>query len=167
MADTRSLASEQYAFHQLGLEKPLVSEQQLISRFDGTRVPEGIFAHPRDGSMRVSVEVKRIIGGKLPSGGGGRRVIRRRCKGGDHIIWPWTSSVEAAFSKLHDDIADEFRVSEHHTVFLIPMSIDAKTWTRTVRHIHDIAAHYTKTHSLSRPVIMHILRCDDIMFDRL
>ena len=58
----------------MGLGDPKVPEEELIRRFKGMRVPEGIFVN--DSDECVSVEVKRIIGNTLPSMAGGRRDIK-------------------------------------------------------------------------------------------
>lgn len=168
MVEARSAKSERYAFKQLGLGEPLIDESALVTLFEGTRVPEGIFADPLDANRRISVEVKRIIGGHLPAGGGGRRVIRRHStRRGDEIIWPWTSSVEAALTKLSFEIMHTFDVSVHHVVFLVPESMPCRTYQRTARHIQDVTRKHLKQHPTHCKIRLHIISGADDMFERL
>ena len=167
--DIRStIASEEYAFRRLGLGSPIVTESELVSSFAGCRVPEGIFIDPVDPERRVSVEVKRIVGGHLPDRTHPRRVLRRHTvRGGDEIIWPWTSSVETALSKLDASIASNFDVRLHHAVFLTPQSMNARTRRRTQNHIDRVARSFLSHANLNYRVRIHVFTCEDSLFYRL
>lgn len=158
----RGFESERHAFQRLGLSDPHVSEGELVREFEG-RVPEGIFM---TGAKVLSVEVKRIVGNSLPKDAGGRRRITRMVDGRERIVWPWTSSVETALSKLSYAIAQRYKVCEHHAVFLIPRSLPPAVKQRTVQHITSVADHYLGTHSFHRKVRYHIFETEDCFFDR-
>tara|TARA_B100000683_G_scaffold200328_1_gene193600 strand:- start:364 stop:861 length:498 start_codon:yes stop_codon:yes gene_type:complete len=163
---SRGLLSERYAFQRLGLldRHMKASETELIREFDGLCVPEAIFEI--EGGT-VSVEVKRIVGNSLPRDGGGRRRITRVRNGKERIVWPWTSSVESALSKLQAPIASTYGVDEHLAVFLIPSSLPARVKQRTVRHIHRVAHRFFVG---TDPVVKtryHIFETHSDVFDRL
>lgn len=168
MVDARSAASELFAFQRLGLCDPIVNELTLVKTFVGCKVPEGIFVHPDDDTRRISVEVKRIIGGRLPMDGGGHRVIRRHSKrhGGDKIIWPWTSSVESALTKVNAEITRTYGLVEHHAVFLVPESMTKRTQARTMRHIIDVARMHLRDHPPPCRIRLHMVSGDDDLFER-
>tara|TARA_B110001452_G_scaffold43466_2_gene33300 strand:+ start:11774 stop:12232 length:459 start_codon:yes stop_codon:yes gene_type:complete len=149
----------------MGLGDPKVPEEELIRRFRGMRVPEGIFVNDRDEC--VSVEVKRIIGNTLPSMAGGRRHIKRSVRGREHIIWPWTSSVENALSKLRLEIAKTYDIKVHHAVFLIPYSLPERSRRRVIEHITTVATRHLQTYDTSTKVVYHIFQSDETIFDRL
>jgi len=159
-----SSESEERAFQILGLKNPIISEDELIRRFEGLKVPEALFY---DNGTTVSVEVKRIIGNTLPHCGKGRRRIKRYVKGRERIIWPWTSSVETALSKLHSSIAHEFCVSIHIAVFLIPDILSNSVKERIIRHIETIASTFLTERNTSTKVKYFIFDCDEKYFDRL
>jgi hypothetical protein len=156
--------SENYAFDRLGLNNPIVSEDELIRSFDGLKVPEAIFD---DNGKIVSVEVKRIIGNALPSCGQGKRNIRRFVKGREKIIWPWTSSVESACSKLHSSIAKKFAIDLHLAVFLIPECLSNSVKSRIARHIRYAACNFLTSNVTSTRVKYFIFTCEEKYFDRL
>lgn len=158
----RGFESERHAFERLGLSDPCVAEHELLKEFEG-RVPEGIF---QVGSKVLSVEVKRIVGNTLPKGGGGRRRITRIVAGRERIIWPWTSSVEMALSKLSDEVAAKYHVHEHHAVFLIPLSLPVTTKNRMKQHIASVACRCLETKTYARKVRYHIFESEDRFFDR-
>ena len=159
-----NLESEYHAFSRLGLDNPIVTEDELIRQFRGIRVPEALF---NDNGTVVSVEVKRIIGNALPIGGGGRRRIRRYVRGKERIIWPWTSSVETALSKLHHNIATEYNVNTHVAVFLVPDTLSCSDVQRVQRHINTIAYSFLSKKWTPTKVKYHILTCDEYFFDRV
>lgn len=159
-----SFESEEHAFKILGLKNPIISENELIKKFEGIRVPEALF---NDNGTIVSVEVKRIIGNTLPLCGQGRRRIKRYVKGRERIVWPWTSSVETALSKLHSIIANEFCVSIHVAVFLIPEFLSNSVKERIIRHIKTIATTFLTYKTTSTKVKYFIFGCDKKYFDRL
>ena len=158
----RGFESERHAFERLGLSEPQVSEDELVREFDG-RVPEGIFTVE---SKVLSVEVKRIVGNSLPKGGGGRRRITRMVDGRKRIVWPWTSSVETALSKLSDAVAERYNVCEHHAVFLIPTSLPSAAKQRTIQHIVHTADRYLGRNIVQTKVRYHIFETEDRFFDR-
>ena len=160
-----SNVSERHAFERMGLGDPKVPEHELVRLFKNVPVPEGIFID-KD-SQCVSVEVKRIIGNSLPSMAGGRRHIKRSTRGRQHIIWPWTSSVENALAKLHVDIAAEYNVKVHHAVFLVPRSLPRKSQNKVVEHINTTASRFLQARVFSTKVCYHIFVCNDNIFDRL
>ncbi len=129
LPDVRAWPSEEFAFEHLGFRDKIKSEVELMHE-QKSCIPEAIF---RYNDKNVSVEVKRIIGNYLPEEGGGRRVIRRR----KHIIWPWTSTVEAAINKLHESIVDSYFVQEHHIVFVIPDNLSKRSYSRLCLHIRS------------------------------
>lgn len=161
----RAFASEEHAFSRLGLGDPIAKEEDLVHDFPGLKVPEGIFR--QRGGQIVSVEVKRVIGNSLPPGSGGRRRITRFVRGKERIVWPWTSSVETALSKLDRAIAEHFRVQLHHAVFLLPRSLTTRTRRKVIDHIASTARDFLSEHSLATKVIYHIFDCDDAYFDRM
>lgn len=158
-----SFESEEHAFKILGLKNPIISETELIKKFEGLKVPEALFD---DNGTIVSVEVKRIIGNTLPKSGQGRRRIKRYVKGRERIIWPWTSSVETALSKLHSNVANEFCVNVHVAVFLIPAFLSNSVKERIIRHIETIATTFLTDKNTSTKVKYFIFDCDDKYFDR-
>lgn len=159
-----SSESEKLAFSKLGLKNPIVSEDELIKTFDGLKVPEAIFD---DNGTIVSVEVKRIIGNALPECGQGRRRIKRYINGRERTIWPWTSSVESALSKLHSDIAEQFSISVHLAVFLIPEYLSNSVKNRIARHIRQTASAFLTSNITSTKVKYFIFNCEERYFDRL
>lgn len=162
-----SFESEEHAFKILGLKNPIISENELIKKFEGLRVPEALF---NDNGTIVSVEVKRIIGNTLPHCGQGRKRIKRYVKryvnGRERIVWPWTSSVETALSKLHSNIANEFCVNIHVAVFLIPSFLSNSVKERIIRHIETVATTFLTDKNTSTKVKYFIFGCDDKYFDR-
>lgn len=159
-----SSESEKIAFSKLGLKNPIASENELIKIFDGLKVPEAIF---NDNGTIVSVEVKRIIGNALPECGQGKRRIKRYINGRERTIWPWTSSVESALSKLHSDIAEQFSISVHLAVFLIPEDLANSVKNRIARHIQHTASTFLTSNSTSTKVKYFIFNCEERYFDRL
>tara|TARA_Y100000389_G_C17425282_1_gene499206 strand:+ start:343 stop:828 length:486 start_codon:yes stop_codon:yes gene_type:complete len=159
-----SFDSEEHAFKILGLKNPIISETELIKKFEGLKVPEALF---NDNGKIISVEVKRIIGNTLPQCGEGRRRIKRYVKGRERIIWPWTSSVETALSKLHSNVANEFCVKIHVAVFLIPEFLTNSVKERIIRHIKTISNSYLTDKHTSTKVKYFIFDCDEKYFDRL
>ncbi len=155
--------SEERAFEILGLKNRIISENELIKKFNGLKVPEALFD---DNGTIVSVEVKRIIGNTLPHSGKGRRRIKRYINGKERIIWPWTSSVETALSKLHSNIANEFCVNIHVAVFLIPEYLSNTVKYRTIRHIENISNTFLADTTTSTKVKYFIFNCEDKYFDR-
>lgn len=158
-----SFDSEERAFEILGLKNRIISEGELIKKFNGLKVPEALF--DVDGTI-ISVEVKRIIGNTLPHCGKGRRRIKRYINGKERIIWPWTSSVETALSKLHSNIANEFGVDIHVAVFLIPEYLSNTVKMRTMRHIETIANTFLTDKTTSTKVKYFIFNCEAKYFDR-
>jgi len=55
------------------LKNRIISENELIKKFNGLKVPEALFDD--DGTI-VSVEVKRIIGNALPHSGKGIQILQ-------------------------------------------------------------------------------------------
>jgi hypothetical protein len=175
LPDARSAASEVFAVRALGFDNPVIGEKDLMRQFPGLKVPEGIFndpAAPKD--SLCSVEVKRIIGGRLPSDHGGVRVLRRQhihtstCRvrsRGAPIVWPWTTSVEAALCKLHPIIMHRYKISTHHAVFLVPESAPVRMQRKIGRHILSITDLHVDT--LEYKVRIHMFKCPDHLFDRL
>lgn len=132
MSDIRSLPSECYAFEFLGLceHHKLKSEDEIIREREHGTVPEAIFKHP-DTQKIISVEVKRIVGNALPKEGKGRRLIRRR----KSIIWPWTSTVQAALGKAHATLVKTYMVEEHYVVFVVPDNLSPRSFNRLRAHV--------------------------------
>ena len=157
------LESERYAFSRLGLGDPIVTEDELIKQFAGLRVPEALFN--QDGNI-ISVEVKRIIGNSLPMSADGRRRIRRYVNGKERIVWPWTSSVEIALSKLNHVIAARYNVNTHVAVFLIPETLNGSEKGKVVKRIHAIASDFMMNNKTTTKVKYYILYCDKYYFDR-
>ena len=162
----RDLRSEKFAFDALRLDDPVVKECDLIHEFDGLKVPEGIFRDPVDNDRNISVEVKRIIGIDLPTCGGGRRKILRRVNRNERIIWPWTSSVHLAISKLHPRIAQVYNVHSHHVVFIIPVSLTDSVKRRTIQHIKRVTTSFLQSYTPVRRTRLHIVEGMDELFDR-
>ena len=157
------LESEERAFQILGLKNPIINEEELIKKFDGIKVPEAVFD---DNGTIVSVEVKRIIGNTLPLCGEGKRRITRYVNGKERIIWPWTSSVETALSKLHVNIAKAFSVDVHLAVFLIPEYLSSGVKYKIKRHIRTIAHSFLTSTTTSTKVKYVIFNCEKKYFDR-
>jgi len=166
MGDLRALPSEMYAFKHLGLQEKnkIKSEKELMNECFGM-VPEAIFKHPLN-NKNISVEVKRIVGNKLPFEGGGRRLIRRR----KHIIWPWKSTIEASLDKINGDIVNKYSVSEHHVVIVVPENLSERSHNRLLNHIQDSANNYFVNTSLSlkkNRIFIHVIKGNVNLFDRL
>lgn len=163
MHDTRSMESEYHAFSRLGLGDPIVTEKELIKLFDGSKVPEALFYSE---GKTISVEVKRIIGNTLPKCGGGKKRIKRYVRGKERIIWPWTSSVEVALSKLDMQIAKKFNVDIHLAVFLLPDHLNDNVKHRVIKHINNVAMSFLSTKHTPTKVKYYIITCDNYFFDR-
>ena len=161
--NSRTAESEYHAFSRLGLGKPIITERELINMFFGSRVPEALFNHK---GKILSVEVKRIIGNALPDCGDSRRKIKRLVRGKEQIVWPWTSSVETALSKLDIQIATQFNVDMHLAVFLLPDYLNNSVRQRVIKHIHNVAVTYLSEGNTSTKVKYYIITCDGYFFDR-
>ena len=131
--EIRSLPSEQYALQQLGIVTCIKNEHELMQEYT-TRVPEGIFL--KDGKI-VSVEVKRIIGNRLPTfqNPDRRRYIVQR----GQIIWPWKSTVEVALKKSFSQAILDYRVHTHYVVIVIPESLTEHHKSRIRKHVKQIS----------------------------
>lgn len=166
MSDIRSWPSESYAFKHLGFSHyhQLKSEQDLIDENSIGTVPEAIFQNPFNNRI-MSVEVKRIVGNNLPKEETGRRIIRRR----KQIIWPWTSTVEAALSKANARIVSMYMIEEHHVVFVVPDKLTDRAHTRVISHIQEtIAAYYKNGNAVMKQnkTHVHIIKGPSNLFDR-
>lgn len=161
VGDMRSLPSEQYALQKLDIKACIRSEDQLMNEYT-SHVPEGIFVDTR--GRIVSVEVKRIIGNWLPvvnNPDGRRRILRR-----GRIVWPWKSTVESALRKADSPALEDYRVSLHYVVLVIPDSLSDHHKTRLEKHVHYIQAVSPKSHDKIKSKI-RIFWGPDELFDRL
>lgn len=162
MSDPRAWPSERFAFAQLGLTQQLKSESDLITETSGT-VPEAIFRHPSTNKI-MSIEVKRIVGNSLPECGKGRRLIRRR----KSIIWPWTSTVEAALKKANDTLVNMYMIQEHHIAFVVPDNLSTRSFERVYNHI-ETTVHACKemcSQMMVKRIRVHIIQGPVELFDR-
>lgn len=169
MSDIRSWPSERYAFEILGLQLShvVVSENEMIHDIcEDCTVPEAIFKHPITGKL-ISVEVKRIVGNNLPNEGKRQRKLIRRRK---QIIWPWSSTVEAALSKANETIVKYYMVEEHHVVFIIPDFLSSRDSNRVETHIYaSVNNYFEKFDSVIRRnrIFVNIVKGPSELFDRV
>lgn len=166
MSDIRSWPSEQYAFNYLGLNVSdcLKSEVDLMNECNNSCVPEAIFKHPVNQKV-ISVEVKRIVGNRLPIEGKGRRVIRRR----NGIVWPWTSTVETALGKATELFCSFYMIEEHHVVFIIPDTLSKRDHRKVHLHIYSAVndfIHNERNELKSSKIRVYIIAGPKQLFDR-
>ena len=134
----RARASETFAIDKLGLHDELClrKETQLIHEYRGCPIPEGIWRDPSDPGKIVSVEVKRVIGNRLPmEKNTGRRRVTRRSK----IVWPWSKTVEDAVLKSTSRVLKDYNVHTHYAVFIVPEEMSPKNSDDVRRHIWTVA----------------------------
>jgi hypothetical protein len=171
--DERSLPSEKYALEfickKLGCQEVVKNEKELINEQEEGCVPEGIFKDNK-GRKIISVEVKRIVGNDLPSEAHEKTTKRKLIRRRKHIVWPWTSTVVAALSKANSKIVERYNVNEHHIVFVIPESMDNRSYERLLRHIDDSVRQYF-SYCQDLPLkknkfFVHSLRGPSMLFDR-
>lgn len=165
--DWRSFASEQYAFEYIGIKKILYEENELISMYacQGIKIPECIAQDPHDPSNNISIEVKRICGNTLPADyeGQDRRILRER---GDKITWPWGKTIHDSLLKAHPLIIHELNIHTHHSIFVVPKSLNKKSLNRLCKHVYKlINEKYYNTPKCK--TVVHVIQGDDSMFDRL
>ena len=163
--NSRSYASEQYAFEMFGLGEPVISETELIHSLKNLKVPEGIW---KIDDKYISIEVKRIIGGNLPVHvDGKRRVIRRRTHGCEKIIWPWETTVISSLQKISIELVQIYKVREHHVVFIVPNEMTLRTFKRTSYNIERCAIEYIQTNVPPCRIFLHIIRGSTSLFEAL
>ena len=165
--DWRSAASENYAFEYIGIKKILYEEDELITKYawKGIKIPECIAVDPSDSNSIISVEEKRICGNNLPKdfNGQDRRILRDR---GDRITWPWGKTIHDSLLKAHPVIVQELNVNTHHSVFVVPKSLNKKTLRRLCNHVYtNVREKYSDIPNCN--TVVHVIQGDDAMFDRL
>ena len=162
MTELGAFLSEQYAFERLGIAKHMIkTEKEMIEECDG-KVPEGIFWDPVKKKI-ISVEVKRIVGNRLPKEGGGRKILRRR----KHIIWPWQTTIMNAMNKISEQIVHNYKVQEHHIVIIIPNDLGSRAYNRICNHSYEIFYNHAATIGMKiNHMHMHFLSGPLYLFDR-
>ena len=144
--DWRSAASENYAFEYIGIKKILYEEDELITKY-------------------AWKGIKRICGNNLPKdfNGQDRRILRDR---GDRITWPWGKTIHDSLLKAHPVIVQELNVNTHHSVFVVPKSLNKKTLRRLCNHVYtNVREKYSDIPNCN--TVVHVIQGDDAMFDRL
>ena len=163
--DERSLPSEKYAFTCLGITPNIVrTESELMQEFsDNVKIPECIFKYENE---YASCEVKRIIGNTLPQTSAYN--IRRRCKRGDFITWPWKTTIKSALDKADSTVMKKYNVQYHFIIIVVPETLSLKSRKRLENHAFHSAKELMQTENYCvRRIFLQILPGPVDLFDRM
>ena len=162
----RSLSSEIFAFEYLKIKDVIIREEDLINMYANRsiKIPECIAVDPNDSSKIISVEVKRICGNNLPKDYEGQK---RRIKRGrrNKIVWPWEKTIVEGMTKAHPTLINDMQITAHHSVFVIPSSLNKKELRKVCSHIVNTAL--DKQDHLHCHTTVHVIQGNEFMFDRL